>query len=327
MIVLPNPALGPMVNAVAAACRICRTVQSHLVAAGRLSKGDKSPVTIADYASQAVVAEVLARTFPGIALVAEEDSSLLRLPENGKIRAAVVRIVAAEWEGADEAAVLASIDHGRGEPSPSDLFFALDPIDGTKGFLRGEQYAVALALLEDGKPVAGVLGCPNLPGPDAGHGSLFLAVRGRGAYTLPLGGHPAGIAPVVVSDVMDPRDIRFCESVEGAHSHKDRSKLIAEALSVSAPPVSVDSQCKYGLVARGDAELYLRVPRGTDYREKIWDHAAGVLILEEAGGKVTDLDGHPLDFSRGRELTVNRGIVASNGRVHPAVLDAIHRTE
>jgi 3'(2'), 5'-bisphosphate nucleotidase len=130
-----------------------------------------------------------------------------------------------------------------------------------------------------------------------------------------------------VSEVTKTRDIRFCESVEGAHSHKDRSKLIAEALAVAAPPVSVDSQCKYGLVARGDAELYLRVPRDTKYREKIWDHAAGVLILEEAGGKVTDLDGHPLDFSRGRELTVNRGIVASNGRVHPEVLSAIRRTE
>jgi 3'(2'), 5'-bisphosphate nucleotidase len=89
--------------------------------------------------------------------------------------------------------------------------------------------------------------------------------------------------------------------------------------------VRLDSQAKYGVVARGDAAIYLRIPspKQPDYREKIWDHAAGALIVEEAGGRVTDALGADLDFSRGRRLENNRGIVASNGYLHAAVLDAV----
>ena len=97
-------------------------------------------------------------------------------------------------------------------------------------------------------------------------------------------------------------------------------------MGVRADPVRVDSQSKYGLVARGDAELYLRIPRGEDYRERVWDHAGGTIIVEEAGGRVTDIDGRPLDFTQGRCLERNRGIVASNGLVHDAVLQALRIT-
>jgi len=84
----------------------------------------------------------------------------------------------------------------------------------------------------------------------------------------------------------------------------------------------VDSQAKYAMVARGDAEIYLRLPRG-DYVENIWDHAAGKILVEEAGGTVTDLTGRPLDFSHGPKLSENRGIVATNGRFHDQVIAAI----
>ena len=70
--------------------------------------------------------------------------------------------------------ILDNIDHGNGEPA--DLFWTLDPIDGTKGFLRGDQYAVALALIKEGKPVLGVLGCPNLPFDDkSNNGTLMFS--------------------------------------------------------------------------------------------------------------------------------------------------------
>jgi 3'(2'), 5'-bisphosphate nucleotidase len=86
----------------------------------------------------------------------------------------------------------------------------------------------------------------------------------------------------------------------------------------------MDSQAKYGIVARGDAEIYLRMPTRADYREKIWDHAAGALIVEEAGGTVTDILGRPLDFHQGRELSGNRGVVVTNGRSHTLVLETLH---
>ncbi|MFW6032399.1 MAG: inositol monophosphatase family protein [Phycisphaeraceae bacterium] len=69
--------------------------------------------------------------------------------------------------------------------------------------------------------------------------------------------------------------------------------------------------------------MYLRLPTRADYREKIWDHAAGAIVVEEAGGKVTDIEGKPLDFSRGRKLENNRGVIATNGPIHDAVLEAV----
>jgi 3'(2'), 5'-bisphosphate nucleotidase len=87
----------------------------------------------------------------------------------------------------------------------------------------------------------------------------------------------------------------------------------------------MDSQAKYGVVARGEATLYLRVPSPSEpgYKEKVWDHAAGSIIAEEAGGKVSDVLGHPLDFSSGIKMKKNRGIVVSNGILHNAVLKAL----
>ena len=87
----------------------------------------------------------------------------------------------------------------------------------------------------------------------------------------------------------------------------------------------MDSQAKYALLASGKAELFLRPPPPESPGEgaKIWDHAAGSLIVHEAGGRVTDLDGRPLDFGSGRTLSRNRGVVASNGRIHDEALSVL----
>ena len=100
---------------------------------------------------------------------------------------------------------------------------------------------------------------------------------------------------------------------------------IAEHLGVQVDPVRMDSQAKYAVLASGGGEVMLRLlsPEKPDYREKIWDQAAGVLILEEAGGRITDLDGKPLDFTQGRMLVKNRGVLASNGHLHKTFLDTL----
>ena len=116
---------------------------------------------------------------------------------------------------------------------------------------------------------------------------------------------------------------RFCESVESGHNAQDITGKIRQLLGSDAPPSRLDSQAKYGVVARGEADLYLRMPTKSTYNEKIWDHAGGVLIVEEAGGRVTDMHGTPLDFTQGSELTKNRGVVVTNGLLHGEVLAAI----
>jgi len=313
------------VAAVRAASKVCRAVQANLVTAATLEKKDKSPVTVADFASQAVVCGALKAAFPGVPVVGEEDSKDLR-PAGGEDPAAELRAKVAQHAGMSEADALAAIDHGGFDPatpgSESEnsgrTYWTLDPIDGTKGFLRGEQYAVALGLIENGKVVLGVLGCPNLDG-----GLLMTAVRGQGAKKLSIDDETAEGETVTVSGVEIPEEANFCESVESGHSDQDASVKIAAELGIMAEPYRIDSQCKYAAVSRGDAVIYLRLPTRPGYREKIWDHAAGVIVVEEAGGTVTDVLGNPLDFSLGRQLETNRGIIATNGKFHERVVEVV----
>jgi 3'(2'), 5'-bisphosphate nucleotidase len=99
--------------------------------------------------------------------------------------------------------------------------------------------------------------------------------------------------------------------------------VIASRLGISNEPVRLDSQAKYAIVADGRADMYLRLPTRKDYVEKIWDHAGGVLVVEEAGGRVTDVTGKPLDFTQGRGLERNRGVIVTNGKLHEQVLMAV----
>ena len=108
----------------------------------------------------------------------------------------------------------------------------------------------------------------------------------------------------------------------------DRRQLavIAQA-GLGGGMVRLDSQVKYGAVAAGMAEVYLRPRSRPDYRENIWDHAAGVAVVTEAGGRVTDVDGAPLDFTRGPKLVDNRGVLATNGAVHDLIVEALAEAE
>jgi 3'(2'), 5'-bisphosphate nucleotidase len=316
--------LRAALQAVRGAARVCRAVQERLITRDTLEKRDKSPVTVADFASQAIVCRHLEQAFPSDAVVGEEGSAELRTVENTALLASVVAAVSSEIDGsADAQRVLAWIDRG-GADAKTARYWTLDPIDGTKGFLRREQYAVALGLIEHGEVVAGVLGCPNLDDGAGGVGVLFAAVRGQGTRVFPLWRDGSGAGRALrVSQIAPPAGARFCESVEAEHSDQSESAKIAAKLGITAPPLRMDSQCKYGAVARGDASIYLRMPTRADYQEKIWDHAAGKLVVEEAGGVVTDVNGKPLDFRHGRSLAQNSGVVATVGGLHARVLEAI----
>jgi 3'(2'), 5'-bisphosphate nucleotidase len=131
--------------------------------------------------------------------------------------------------------------------------------------------------------------------------------------------------PIQVSQVTSASEACFCESVESGHSNQGESAQIAEILGITHEPYRIDSQCKYAAVARNDASIYLRLPTSDTYREKIWDHAAGKLLVEAAGGKVTDMHGNPLDFGHGRYLDQNKGVVATCGAIHEEVIAAIRQ--
>jgi len=310
--------------AVRQAAGLCRSVQSALAAVS-MAKADSSPVTIADFGSQALICRALRGAFPGDPVIAEEGAAELRTAEG----AAFLRRVLEECQRAGVECtaddVCSWIDHG-GASTFSPRFWTLDPIDGTKGFLRSEQYAISLALVINGQIEAGILGCPNMTFPGMTEpGVLAWAVRGGGAWQRPLWKDNATALPLQTTVTTSLDQLRVCESVESGHSAHGWSGLIARDLGITADPLRMDSQCKYLAVARGDADLYLRLPTKKGYAEKIWDHAGGVLLVQESGGMVTDICGRLCDFRQGSALTANEGVVATNGRVHPIVLGAISR--
>lgn len=314
------------IEAVLRACELCQRVRAAMVSAESLAKKDKSPVTVADFGAQAVVAHLLGQHFPHDPLAAEEDSAELRREQAADLRNKVVQHVQQNLPNLNESDILASIDRGKCEGGAGQRFWVLDPIDGTKGFLRGEQYAIALALIEEGQPVLGVLGCPNLPvdmNAPSPAGCVFVAVKGQGAFVRSM--QVADERRIQVSAVSDPADASFCESVESGHSSHNDAAKVAELLGVRAAPVRIDSQCKYAAVARGDASIYLRLPTVAGYQERIWDHAAGWRVIKEAGGEVTDVRGEQLDFTTGRTLANNLGVVGTNGRLHQQVIAAVRQ--
>jgi 3'(2'), 5'-bisphosphate nucleotidase len=309
------------ITAVQKAIKVCRNVESRVGKISAIEKSDRSPVTLADFGSQTTITQVLKKTFPADSIVGEETSEALRTdPDFGR----QVLEILPEEEANTVSDVVATIDLADQKTDFTGRFWTLDPIDGTKGFLRGEQYAVALALVENREVVFGILGCPNFllsPAPLAEKGCIFYAIKNQGAWMLPLTGDRK--QSIFVDTITESNHARFCESFESAHASHDTHLKISAELGITAPPIRIDSQVKYAAIARGDASIYMRIPKGETYREKIWDHAAGSIIVREAGGRVTDFQGHPIDFSVGKLLCNKGGIIATNGLLHQKVLDAI----
>ena len=309
------------IAAAAAAGRLCEQVR-QTISPEAIEKKDKSPVTIADFGAQAVICRALEAEFPNDPIVGEEDAAELRTPEMSDRLAQVTQFVQGVVADATPNQVADWIDRGNGEAC--ERFWTLDPIDGTKGFLRKDQYAVALALIENGEIKVGVLACPALKFEDTPEaGLLFVAVRGEGAFMMPMNGGPETSLKVVSTD--DIANMRFVESVESGHGDQERQGAFAQAAGITTDSLRMDSQAKYGAVSAGKAALYLRLPspKYPNYTEKIWDHAAGVIIAEEAGGTATDMYGKKLDFSKGAKLFDNKGVVVSNGAIHDKVIEAL----
>nr|CAD1842069.1 unnamed protein product [Ananas comosus var. bracteatus] len=244
-------------KAASLSARLCQKVQKALVQSDVQSKSDKSPVTIADYGSQALVSlflnlELSSESF---SLVAEEDSGDLRKDGAQETLKRITDLIN-ETLSADgsytiqlsEEGVLAAIDSGKSEGGPSGRHWVLDPLMELKGeFLRGDQYAIALALLDEGKVVLGVLACPNLPltsicnldgqSSEGQIGCLFSAVIGCGTEMQSLDGSPP--TKIQVSSIENPAEAAFFESFEAAHSMHDLSSSIAEKLGVHAPQLEL----------------------------------------------------------------------------------------
>jgi len=340
-------------EAVLRASEVCRVVQRNLDRVRAITKDDRSPVTVADFAAQAVVGHVLRTRLGDVRLVAEESSAFLRDPSHSAHLEAAVDAAQTTWQDVTANALLEAIDIGgshhqadsrnplRSPSHPTSNFTAtgfwtLDPIDGTKGFLRGHQYAVCLAYIVGDSPILGVLGCPNLPSDfnaplDKSDpiGCLYVSVKSQGVVEISCRLEDAASSPRSVQRrVFKPGDrVTVCESYEPSHSKQDATDRVMQVVAPAQcnPPVRIDSQCKYAMVARGQADVYLRLPTKRGYVERIWDHASGALIASEMNCVVSDARGIPLDFSLGSGLEKNRGIVAAPAGLHDRIILAIRQ--
>ena len=219
------------------------------------AKRDASPVTEADRAAELIILAALARAAPGLPVIAEEEVAAGRIPAHG------------------------------------DTFFLVDPLDGTKEFVRGgDDYTVNIGLIEAGQPAVGVVFAPatgHLYGGRVGEGAWLIEGSSRSAIQTRERG--AEIAAVASKSHLNQATVDYLESAVGAC---DR--------------VSVGSSLKFCIVAEGKADIYPRLSPTSE-----WDTAAGHAVLLAAGGRVDGPDGGPLRY--GKPAFLNRAFVATSG--------------
>ncbi|THC99225.1 hypothetical protein EYZ11_001313 [Aspergillus tanneri] len=224
---------------------------------GTLDKSDSTPVTIADFTAQALIVSAIHHVFPEDTIVGEEDSMALRQDESLLERAWDL-VSSVQLEDEESEALLYSpgskeemlelIDLGAlGTCSPHNRSWVLDPVDGTATFMQGQQYAVCLALVENGRQKVGVLGCPNLNLSSGrmhedivdhdGYGHQLFAVAGQGAYMRRMGRGALLPARRVEPrpQISDFKDLDFVDCVASTSSNYDSHAHFASYLGVPWP--------------------------------------------------------------------------------------------
>ncbi|MBA0867907.1 hypothetical protein Goshw_005769 [Gossypium schwendimanii] len=332
------------------------------------SEHDNSLLTLPDWSVHAAVSWILSESFgcQNVSILGNKDVQSLSKADAAGLLDAVVKTVndcLAEaphfgLKGPETPLgsldVLKAISRCNTSGGPTGRFWALGHLNGTFGFVRDDQYAVALALIEDGEVVLGVLGCPNYPmkkewqtyhhryhrilskltpptSKSWDKGCVIHARKGSGeAWIQPIR-QENKLVPwansairVQVSSIDNPALATFCEPIDKLNSTHSFTAGLAHSVGLRKQPLRVYSMVKYAAIARGDAEIFMKFTR-TGSKEKIWDHAAGVIIIQEAGGVVTDAGGSPLDFSKGMFLEgVDRGIIACAGaKLHEEIITGI----
>lgn len=310
---------------------------------GVVSKDDLSPVTIADFAIQALLTSTLHAHFPGDRFVGEESAGQLRANPVllDRVQAALQHIQSQVQDDAESLVRFPSspeemctmIDWcGMGTPDVGGRIWVFDPIDGTENFVKNLVYAINVALLEDGRQVLSAVGCPNMsmeikaPASDSsldpsGEGSIAFAVRGHGAFIRKLPGlyHSTVVRrlPRHAEQATDLRSVA-CLNTSGVPAVHEAA---AKRLGIEYPGnILLPWVMRYVLLALDVGNTTFWAYKSRSRLAKIWDHAGAILLFEEVGGKVTDVDGKDINWSAGRQMVANYGIVAAPSNLHGHIL-------
>jgi 3'(2'), 5'-bisphosphate nucleotidase len=259
--IMPSPPVTSLLElSLEAASEIMRIYATDFAVA---TKSDHSPVTEADQLAEKIILKGLGEHWPDVPVLAEEAASAGQAPKLG------------------------------------DRFFLVDPLDGTKEFTsRNGEFTVNIALIENNRPVMGVVYAPAL-------GQLFWGELGRGAGfgRVPVGGALADCVWQKITVRKPPPDGL---TVVASRSHRDQAtEDYLKNLKVKTL-TSAGSSLKFCLIAKGDADLYPRFGRTME-----WDTGAGQAVLEAAGGKVSTVDGAPLRYGKAERGFDNPAFIAS----------------
>ncbi len=284
------------------------------------NKADKSPVTIADIGVQVIFNNWVKQNFPNDSIIAEESGTDV---ENSLILEVGEKLEKLFPAKNYKTPGLKNLIDYSGK-SGCDFLWYLDPVDGTKGYLRNEQFAVAISRVNKNNQVElAILICPNLPYPNLESsndiGTIFYFEKGSQIVQYSY----QDISKYQMIQTKKIDGIKVAKSVEKAHGNSDSiSFLSSKKENVSI--IEMDSQAKYGLLVRGEANLYIRYPSIPDYLEKWWDHVAGAAMVIEMGGIFTDTTGKKLEFNiNQRTLPECNGVVASLGINHQDIISML----
>ena len=264
-------------------------------------KDDKTPVTIADFASQIYIISELKDLFPNDEIIAEEENSPF-VDDKAKN---LIKECLSELNLGDLRSIKENIGY-RGTSSKRQ--WTIDPIDGTMGFQKGLSYAVGIGFMINSVPMVCAIAVPNYRGEQL---AIFSAKRGHGAEVSFRKGVSTSIN---VSQKTKFKDFTFCHSL-----HYDKPWVVKFARKIGIKNfVQIDSMAKFCMIADGSADLFIK-PLDI-YHSFSWDFLPGDLIVREAGGQISDLNGESLKFIKEKFLWTLPGIVSSNGILQNEIL-------
>ena len=350
-----NLALRAVHNASVLTKSVLRSLKNHVSAE---TKADSSPVTIADFAAQALLISSIHAVYPLDSFLGEESADALRSNDTLAERVWDLVVQAKELHVSGSQSGLVQLRFpeskeemfdlidlgGKGEQTREGRVWVMDPVDGTATFMQGQQYAVCLCLLVDGKQTVGVIGCPNLAfdvhGPlgqsrvhedlvdETGYGIVLSAVKGQGTYVRHMrkeGWQDARRIDLSTLPEKKLERLDFVESTIGKTSlSQDEHRAVAHSLGADWPGTVIwAQQIKHVALTLGSTDVMVRIPKTVDRFTCVWDHAGGHILFTEAGGLIKDFDGGDIDFRQGRHIAGERnyGMIAAL----PSVFEKVER--
>jgi 3'(2'), 5'-bisphosphate nucleotidase len=265
-------------------------------------KVDQTPVTIADFASQIYIVSQLKEYFPDDQIIAEEENSdFLNIKAAHLIEQCFRELNLNKLQNIK--------NNIRFQGKTSERQWTVDPIDGTIGYQKGLSYAVGIGFMIKSIPKLCAISVPNYNEKSL---AIFTAEEDQGSQ---VSYDNKNFAPIKVSQNEDLSNIRLCHSL-----HYDQPWVVNFAKKIGIKNfIRIDSMAKFCMVADGTVDLYIK-PLDAEH-SFTWDFMPGNLIINEAGGKITDLNGKRLNFSNEKCLWTAPAIIASNNLLHKKIID------